>query len=300
MVRIDARSYVVCCLLLAASCRTAAPPAPTPSAAATPAPSGATLRSCPPGCDERLGALLWFQTSAEYRILSTTTYTQATAALDRALADPTWTALDEQSGDAAALPLAVIADVDETVLDNSPLEAGLVLAGKDYDEVAWKSWVEAAAAEPIPGALEFAKYAASRGVTMFYVTNRDASEEPKTRQNLVARGFPVSEAFDTVLVLGEKPEFVSDKSSRRSEVARTHRVLLLLGDDLNDFASGARALPEERIALAERHAARWGDRWFLLPNPEYGSWQRALWNNERGLSAEETLRRKLARLRPPR
>lgn len=271
-------------------------PAPPPAGAASATP---TPEPVDPGRDERLTAILWAQTSAEYRVLATSTYAQARAALDRALADPTWTAAVEQTGDYAALPPAVIADVDETVLDNTPHGAELVLAGKRFGPATWKPWVERAIAEPVPGADAFARYAAERGVTMFYVTNRDADEEDATRRNLLAQGFPVSEAVDAVLTQGEKPEYVSDKTSRRAEVARTHRVLLVIGDDLNDFVAGARALPEERIAVAERHAARWGTSWFLLPNSEYGSWERALVANERGLSLEETRRRKVKRLRLP-
>lgn len=294
-------AVLVALLSLLGACRSVTLPAPQ-SPARLPAPVAATS---PPAAsaalvrDDRLGALLWFQTAAEYRILALSTYSQASAALDRALADPTWTAAVEQGEAFSTLPPAVIVDVDETVLDNSPLEARLVLAGRRYNPVDWKEWIETAEAEPIPGALEFARKAAARGVTLFYVTNRAAADEAKTRQNLIAKGFPVRSDIDAVLTQGERPEFVADKASRRAEVAKAFRVLLLVGDDLNDFITGARALPEERVAVAERHAAMWGARWFLLPNPDYGSWEKALYGNERGLSEEEILRRKLARLRLP-
>jgi acid phosphatase len=80
-------------------------------------------------------------------------------------------------------------------------------------------------------------------------------------------------------------------------VARSYRILLLIGDDLGDFVTGARARPEERVALAERYAPRWQTDWILLPNPYYGSWERALVDNRRDLSDEEILRLKLERLR---
>ncbi len=59
-------------------------------------------------------------------------------------------------------------------------------------------------------------------------------------------------------------------------MARTHRVLLLLGDDLNDFVDAAGRSVEERRALVDAAAARWGRDWFLLANPSYGSWMAAL------------------------
>ncbi len=237
------------------------------------------------------------QTSAEYHALAVATFARAKTELDQALADRSWTAALEQQGEIADLPPAVIADLDETLLDNSAYEAGRIRAGLRFEEESFRAWVNRAEAREIPGAAEFARYAAERGVTVFYVTNRAAPLEEATRVNLAALGFPIAGDRDTVLMAGERPEWGSDKATRRTEVARSFRILLLLGDDLGDFVSGAQAPPEDRRALAERFADRWQTRWILLPNPDYGSWERALSNNERGLSADEILRRKLARLR---
>ncbi len=288
--------------LILAGCRPPAPavstvaaaPAAAPAAGSAIAPeaAGPALRS-----DDRLGGVLWVQTSAEYRGLALAAFARARQELDRALADRTVTAALEQKGEFGDLPPAVIADVDETLLDNSPYEADRIRVGGRYEAVSWGAWVKRARAEPIPGALAFTRYAAERGVTVFYVTNRAAALEEKTRENLAAQGFPLAEGRDTLLTSGERPEWTSDKTTRRAEVARSHRILLLVGDDLGDFVSGARSRPDERVALAERHAARWQTSWILLPNPYYGSWERALLDNERNLSDEEILRRKLACLR---
>ena len=296
---------VLLALAAASACRSGAPAVPrvSPAGAAIEpgvlpaAPSAAPAPPVTPGKDDRLGGVLWVQTSAEYRALAVATFARARAELERALADLSWTAALEQQGAIAALPPAVIADVDETLLDNSPYEADSIRAGLRYEERSWGAWVNRAQARAIPGAAEFCRYAAERGVTVFYVTNRAASLEEKTRQNLAAWGFPIAGDRDTVLMAGERPEWGSDKGTRRSEVAGSFRILLLVGDDLGDFVSGARALPEERVALAERFAEHWQTRWILLPNPYYGSWERALSNNERGLSEDEILRRKVARLR---
>ncbi|MEO7972297.1 MAG: HAD family acid phosphatase [Thermoanaerobaculia bacterium] len=247
--------------------------------------------------DDRLGGVLWVQSSAEYRALALASFVRARAELDLALADRTATAALEQQGEYADLPPAIVADVDETLLDNSPYEADRIRAGGRYEAVTWNAWVQRARAAALPGALEFARYAAERGVTVFYVTNRAALLEEKTRENLAALGFPLAPDRDTVLTPGERPDWTSEKSSRRAEVARSFRILLLVGDDLGDFVSGARAQPEERVALAELHASRWQKSWILLPNPYYGSWERALVDNRRDLSGEEILRLKLGRLR---
>jgi acid phosphatase len=189
----------------------------------------------------------------------------------------------------------VIVDVDETALDNGPFEVRMAREGRRFDPAIWDAWVAAAAAEPIPGALEFTRRAAELGVRVFYVTNRDASEEAEgTLRNLERAGFPLDSEVDTLLLRGERPEWKSDKTTRFAEIAREHRVLLVIGDDLNDFLSGAReASVAARRAMADAVADRFGTSWFLLPNPLYGSWLRALGDLEAEGSEAEVRRRKL-------
>ena len=93
----------------------------------------------------------------------------------------------------------------------------------------------------------------------------------------------------------ERPEWTRDKSSRRRFVAKDYRVLLLIGDDFNDFVPAETSLLQ-RTALMQRHRDQWGVSWFALPNPQYGSWTRALYGFDRGLSEEEKARRLMAHL----
>jgi 5'-nucleotidase (lipoprotein e(P4) family) len=273
----------------ATGCRSAIAPAP---AAAT-APAGASARTY-----QELDALLWFQTAEEHRQIRRETFRAAESALVAALADPTWSAVG-QGPEAAGLPPAVITDVDETLLDNSAFEGGLLRAGKTFNEADWKAWVEARRASVLPGALEFARFAAAHGVTIFYVTNRDEPYEQATRDNLAAAGFPLRDDVDVILLRGERPDWVTDKESRRRFVASSYRVLLQLGDDLNDFVTGVdRAPVETRRAIADAHAELFGTRWFVVPNPLYGSWQRALTAGQpKPADAAEALRRELEQVR---
>lgn len=236
--------------------------------------SAHTNATTPAAQNDLTNAVAWIQTSAEADALRRQVFRSARAALDEALLDPTWTAADEQTGDFSELPPAVIVDVDETVLDNSPLEARLIRRRQQFSPELWKAWVEERRAEPIPGALAFAQHAAAKGVTVFYVTNRNADEEAATRDNLALFGFPVDDRYDVVLTRGENGA-PSDKASRRQIVASTHRILLLLGDDLGDFTSRDGSVEDrlERVLGNEQH---WGVRWFVLPNPMYGSWEGAL------------------------
>lgn len=276
------------CLVLAltaalASCTTAPK---RPPQAGVPAP--AVVRDT----HERLQGVLWVQTSAEFDVLSRVLYRQATESLEPALADPTWTAALEQTGDFARLPPAVVLDLDETVLDNSAFEGRLVADRTTYSSKLWGEWVLRSGAGVLPGTAEFLSAAEGRSVTIFYVTNREAAQEKDTLANLIRLGLPVDPAGARILSKSEKPEWGSDKSSRRAEIAASYRILLLIGDDLGDFVSGVRDLPEKRVQLARRHAAMWGRRWFLLPNPLYGSWDSALYGHDSTLSDAEILERK--------
>jgi acid phosphatase len=195
------------------------------------------------------------------------------------LADSTWTAALEETGatDAdRAQPLAVILDLDETALDNTAFEGRVIRQGKTYDSALWKQWTSEGAARAVPGVVEFLTYAKSRGIRPFYITNRDADEEPGTRRNLERLGFPLDAKTDTLLMQGKNGWTTSDKTPRRDHVAASHRVLLVVGDDLNDFAAVAGKTQAERADIVDRAAGWWGTRWFILPNPMYGSWERAV------------------------
>ena len=137
-----------------------------------------------------------------------------------------------------------------------------------------------ARATAIPGSTGFTQYAEKRGVTVFYITNRTANVEDATRRNLGALGFPLTAGIDTVLTRAERPEWqASAKGARRAHVARDYRIVLLVGDDLGDFVVDASGTSQERAARAAPQADWWGRRWIMLPNPTYGSWERAIIGN---------------------
>ena len=230
---------------------------------------------------ENLNAVLWVQTALEFEATTLQAYRLAQLQLDSALANPTWTAALEQKGDVSKLRPAVILDVDETVLDNSYYQARMVRDNTPYTTATWDPWVMEAKATAIPGAREFTQYAAQKGVTVFYVTNRTANLEEATRKNLVAEGFPVAKDVDTVLARGERPEWsASAKGPRRAHIAASYRILMLVGDDLGDFVVDASGTPEERRARTEPNGEWWGRRWIMIPNPTYGSWERAIVGSE--------------------
>jgi 5'-nucleotidase (lipoprotein e(P4) family) len=246
--------------------------------------------------DDRLDAILWQTTSAEYQILAQSIYAAAKAQLERALADRQWSAVPTQSGNSQALPPAVIMDIDETVLDTGSFQSYMVKNSARFASPLWRNWLNQNRPPAVPGALEFISLAQSRGVSVFFVTNRDYATEPVTRAQLASVGVALPANIDTVLSANERPDWGVDKGSRREFIAQSFRVLMVFGDDLGDFISEYRTAPQARVLEAKKHDS-WGTKWFMLPNPMYGSWETSLYNFSSELKREETSRRKLEHLR---
>jgi 5'-nucleotidase (lipoprotein e(P4) family) len=235
--------------------------------------------------DDNLNAVLWMQRSAEYRAVGETVYRAAADKLDAALADPNWDALtaDERANPAQGLPPAILMDVDETVLDNSPYQARLVRDGLEYNEFTWDSWVREEKAQPVPGVVEFTQAAAAKGITVLYISNRAEHLGPATIANLRAAGLPVKD--DSVFLglgtfIADCEQEGSEKLCRRQFAGRKYRVLMQFGDQLGDFAQILVNTPEARAELQARYHGWFGQRWWMLPNPTYGSWEPAVFNND--------------------
>lgn len=233
-------------------------------------------------------ATLWTQNSAEHKALTSSIYRTATANLGLALEDSYWTAYPNQENkNIRKLPAAVILDVDETVLDNSAYQARMIKQGKEFDPELWNKWVMEAKADPIAGALKFTQTAAKKGVNVFYVTNREAKVEEGTRENLRNIGFPLSDEEDRILSKNERDNWTSAKTERRAFVAKDHRIIMLFGDDLNDFISAKGISQQKRDEMVKTHEDKWGQKWYILPNPVYGSWENALYDFRDDLSSKE-------------
>ena len=273
-----------CTALALSACKRSEAPATT-AAAAAPAPAATTVAA-----HDNLNAVAWMQTSVEYRALSEQTYRAATEQLDKALKEKHWDALvPEERGftlddrRAAGLKPAVVLDVDETVLDNSPYQARLIRDDADYDEVTWAQWVAEKKAKPLPGVVDFAKAANAKGVTLLYISNRAVHLKEATLANLRAAGLPVAD--DSVFLgLGTVVEGCeqhgSEKNCRRKLAGQKYRVLMQFGDQIGDFVQVASNTREGRDQLYDEYNDWFGERWWMLPNPSYGSWEPALFNND--------------------
>ncbi len=208
-------------------------------------------------------SVMWTQSSGEAKALRLQAYALAKFRLAEALAKPT-------EGDARRP--AVILDIDETVLDNSPQLAALALTDGAYSQGRWRNWSARASAQAIPGAKAFLDYADSRGVAIFYVSNRSTEELADTVKNLKDAGLAQAAESQVLLRVDD-----SSKEERRRQVMKDHRVLLLLGDALGDFdETFEKKSIGERGQAVERMADEFGKRYIVLPNAAYGDWDNAV------------------------
>ncbi|MFN3874336.1 MAG: 5'-nucleotidase, lipoprotein e(P4) family [Flavobacteriales bacterium] len=221
-------------------------------------------------------ATLWQHASAEARWLYEQAYDHARLKLDANIASAP-----------SGLPLAVIVDIDETVLDNSPYQVAAIKRGRVFEPDSWREWTGKASAKASPGAIGFLRNAAEkRGCEVFYITNRGLPEQAATLKNLRDLGFPNADAEHLLLTDGD-----SDKSARRARVMATHRVVLIVGDQLRDFSERFKA---RDVNNGHGHLLDLQDSlakyFILLPNPMYGTWRDAI--HGKGTDAE-----KLGRMR---
>ena len=202
-------------------------------------------------------AVLWQQNAAEYKALCFQAYN--TAKLN----------LENYKGKQFIRPLAVITDIDETVLDNSPYNARMILSGKGYTRESWLSWGKELKARPIPGALDFFKEASKMGITIFYVSNRFDAQKPETIANLKKVGFPGVDENHVLLRTN-----TSSKEARRKQIEEKYQVIMLFGDNLTDFSEEFEKQPTaKRNALVEKMKTQFGKKYIVLPNPIYGDWE---------------------------
>jgi len=227
--------------------------------------------------DKLLMAVSWYQHSAEMKALYYQGFNIAKQRLDEAVA-----------ANKDGKHLAVVVDIDETMLDNSPFEASLMM-NTEFKQ-GWKDWTNKASAKALPGTLEFTQYAKSKDVEIFYITNRDDSERIPTLKNLQSVGFPFAteDHLYTKSDLSETTGNTSSKEGRRAKVAKDHEIILLMGDNLNDFSMmfEDRSVNDGKDAV-EKNREKFGQRFIILPNPMYGAWEKPLYNYNDKLSDEE-------------
>jgi acid phosphatase len=216
------------------------------------------------------------------------TYANATAALRRMVADNP-TTVDQ---------MAVVMDIDQTILDSSGYPAQNILDDTGYHAETLDHYLALREGTALPGAVEFINASRDLGVDVFYITSRPCRKRagnsdycPQKEDTLVnLRQAGVEIDADELFLRGENVperclEFLSDrerqqgkwtyadKTARRQCVELDREIVMLIGDQLNDFIGGsANSTPESRKELVDHHKDNWGKTWFMIPNPTSGSW----------------------------
>ena len=206
-----------------------------------------------------VGAVLWQQKSAEHRALSYQAFNWGKVRLDQIL--------KEDSN--AEKPLAIVTDIDETIFDNSPFNGKLIQSNNPYTKEGWLAWGKAEKATAIPGALDFLNYADSKGVHIFYISNRSDEQKEETMSNMRKLGFPGVDKEHVLL-----RTTTSGKEPRREQVSTNNEIILLFGDNLADFSEVYdNQSTVRRNQLADSLKTEFGRKFIVLPNPIYGDWE---------------------------
>ena len=225
------------------------------------APAGPAPRTAPAAGQLRpTDELHWVRSSAEYRALMIQIYR---AALEAAA---------EASAGRPAGSWAVSVDADETIIDNSGYEAELQRKGQTHSNGAWRDWVKRRERTAIQGAAEFLAGVQKLGGKVAVVTNTQQSLCADVAANLDAVKLP----YDLLVC---RPDDAGDRKEPRWKVVTdgTARpdlgpleILVFVGDNIQDFPGQSQALRDADDAAF----ASFGVRWFVLPNPVYGTWEK--------------------------
>ena len=209
--------------------------------------------------EHSIKAVLWQQTAGEYKALTYQAFNLAKLQLDNII----------ERKKESKKPLAIITDIDETALDNSPYLAKMIELDEGFSKQRWIEWGKKVEAKPVTGALDFFKYVASRGIEIFYISNRYDVQLSETIENLEKAKFPGVNKHHILL----KTES-SEKQPRRDKVLENYEVVMLLGDNLSDFLSVFRTDSiNERNQLVDDFRDEFGKKFIVLPNPMYGDWE---------------------------
>lgn len=230
--------------------------------------------------NQQMMATLFQQTAAEYRALCYQAFAAARVMLESDLKDKNVNS-----------PRAIIVDIDETLLDNSPHSAKCIEEGTSYPDF-WDEWCLKASAKAVPGAVEFLNLARRYGVSIFYITNRKAHLKEATMKNLLDLGFPQVEEKNVMFRTAE-----ASKENRRMEVAKFYHISMLIGDNLADFSNVFELKTiANRIAVTDSLNRMFGKRYIVLPNAMYGDWEGTLYDYDFSLSDSAKLAVRYKRL----
>ena len=221
---------------------------------------------------ENTMSVYWYQTSVEAKALYLQGYKLARKNLTELLKKP------------HTKPYAIVLDLDETVLDNSPYQGQNIKDGTGFSPKTWDEWVFKEEAKVVPGAAEFLQSADKNKVKIYYISDRSGDHYDATIRNLKAYGVPVQ---------GRDHLLFTDKGSkieRMKQVEKQGEVVMLFGDSFTDFGDLSKSSLVERDKQLNDLKDKFGDMFIVFPNPMYGAFERALYKQEKVKTTKDKIR----------
>lgn len=223
---------------------------------------------------ENTNGVFWYQTSVEAKALYLQGYKLATKNLTELLKKP------------HTKPYAIVLDLDETVMDNSPYQVQNIRDGVGFSPKTWDEWVYKEDAKVVPGAAEFLQFADKNKVQIYYVSNRSKNHYDATIRNLKKYGVPIQSKEH--LLFDDK----GSKVQRMAEVAKHGEIVMLFGDNFTDFGELSKKSLDVRNKQLEELKDKFGDKFIIFPNPMYGSFDRALFKQVNAKTAKDKMNAK--------
>ena len=176
----------------------------------------------------------------------------------------------------------VVMDIDETVLDNTEYQKRYALACGEFNPQTLYSFMEEEISPATPGAHNFTCGIQKLHGKVILVTNRDGAFDDKiqksTQENLKKAGI----CFDNVVFANgsndsnKTPRFEAVNNGDYSKIISLNKqpklnIIAYFGDNIQDFPNitqkdGIKQDPNGS------YFKKFGQEYFSLPNPVYGSW----------------------------
>ncbi len=245
------------------------------------APKQQVVETPPANTSEQLSnqlvqSVLWYQNSVERKMIYAMAFKRAEQLVKQ----------NAQKYSKSKKRLAVVVDIDETILDNSPYEGYLIKNQMSFTPETWQQWVNKAKADLLPGSRDFLTKVAQAGVEVFYVSNRSMEDLEPTMQNLQMHELPFLDPGHIMLKMDN-----SSKTDRKKIIEGSFKIILTVGDQFSDFDSEGYALNFEAGMDQANYqlADSIYNHFVLLPNPMYGEFEKMLIPNRDDVSAERKL-----------
>ncbi len=147
-------------------------------------------------------------------------------------------AIDTALTNSKGKSLAIVSDLDETLLDNRPFFE--TIKGQSEEQISWddfEKWQKTCQAKPLKATQDLLSYARSKGIAVFFVTGRMERLRRVTIENLLKYGI----AYDGLYMRanGDEQNASTMKSAYRKQIEDMgFKIIVTIGDQYSDLCGG--------------------------------------------------------------